>query len=720
MDTSSSNSFTHALVRTQHPFAPQSHNDTRFRHLIEHSADGMIIVDREGVVLFANQAAEGLFGRPMRELLGAVFGFPIINAQTTELDIVRPDGAQRVVELRIVATVWEERPVSLAVMRDITERKRAELVEKDRNRVLELMARNQSLLSILDHIVIMVEREHKFVRCLVMLWNGDKLQHTSVDKLPDQLFRAASQCHAEYNDPANGKHEVRPHWEWFPVLARAFGVYVCHATPIYSSAGVLLGSMMLYTDTPSIIAALLPSYTVAQQLASIAIEQHQRAERIAFQAYHDALTGLPNRALFQDRLQQTIARARRSGHYAAVFFVDLDHFKLINDTLGHHAGDQALRQIGHRLHTSLRQNDTVARMGGDEFTLILDDLRHPHDAIRVAQKVLDLVQAPMSIDGREVSMTASIGICLYPTDGETAEDLLRKSDAALYRSKAHGRNFYYLYADEIDAEMRERMELERQLRQSLSRRELSLVYQPQVDLASGEIIAIEALLRWQNPSVGIIAPSTFIPIAEESRLIVDLGTWVLNEACRQNRAWQKAGYAQFRMSVNVSARQFAQPDFVDIVSQALAISGLAPQWLTLELTESLLMVDVDKMTRTLTELRDLGVGMTIDDFGTGYSSLSYLRKLPIDSIKIDQAFVRDMQVHSQLESQETAIVQAVTTLAHTLGMRVVAEGVETQEQLALLRQIGCDAVQGYLLSKPMVDTDVEALLRRGSRFVMSA
>jgi EAL domain-containing protein (putative c-di-GMP-specific phosphodiesterase class I) len=334
--------------------------------------------------------------------------------------------------------------------------------------------------------------------------------------------------------------------------------------------------------------------------------------------------------------------------------------------------------------------------------------------------VLDLVQAPMSIDGREVSMTASIGICLYPTDGETAEDLLRKSDAALYRSKAHGRNFYYLYADEIDAEMRERMELERQLRQSLSRRELSLVYQPQVDLASGEIIAIEALLRWQNPSVGIIAPSTFIPIAEESRLIVDLGTWVLNEACRQNRAWQKAGYAQFRMSVNVSARQFAQPDFVDIVSQALAISGLAPQWLTLELTESLLMVDVDKMTRTLTELRDLGVGMTIDDFGTGYSSLSYLRKLPIDSIKIDQAFVRDMQVHSQLESQETAIVQAVTTLAHTLGMRVVAEGVETQEQLALLRQIGCDAVQGYLLSKPMVDTDVEALLRRGSRFVMSA
>ncbi len=437
--------------------------------------------------------------------------------------------------------------------------------------------------------------------------------------------------------------------------------------------------------------------------AAAAVEQRELADRLAHQATHDTLTGLPNRALFEDRLEQAIRGVGRHGGSVALLVVDLDGFKRVNDSLGHHAGDELLRQVARRLRGRLRVGDTLSRMGGDEFTVVLTDLRTPSDAVRIGGELLGTLEAAFPVDGRELFVTCSIGVSVYPDDGHDAATLQRHADVAMYRAKAAGRNALRCFTPEMNETARERLELEGRLRWALELGEFELYYQPQVTL-SGKPVAVEALVRWRHPSLGLVPPAKFIPAAEESGLIVAIGTWVLSEACRQAALWRDAG-RPIRVAVNVSALQFVRPDFFETVEQALNEAGLAPGLLEVELTESLVMRDPGESARQMEKLRALGVRVAVDDFGTGYSSLSYLHRLPIDVLKIDRSFVAEVE---GLRGTQ-ALVQAIVALARALDLTVVAEGVETTGQLAFLSELGCDLAQGYLFAKPMPANEADAL-----------
>ena len=426
-------------------------------------------------------------------------------------------------------------------------------------------------------------------------------------------------------------------------------------------------------------------------------------EHIEYQAYHDALTGLPNRRLFRDRLTVALAHARRLKHPLAVMFLDLDRFKVVNDTLGHSIGDEFLKAVAIRLQAALREEDSVARMGGDEFTVLLADLKTSNDAAKIAQKVLDTVAQPLRIDGTELFLTTSIGIALFPSDGDSAEALLANADHAMYRAKDAGRNSYQMFTPAMNSRALERLSLENDLRYALERGELELYYQPQINIASGRITGVEALLRWNRPGFGLVGPKEFIPVAEETRLIVPIGEWVLREACRQAKAWQTRGASSFRMAVNLSPRQFQHSDLPQLIGSALEQSGLAPGDLELEITESLAMQNTNRTIATLHTLREMGVQIAIDDFGTGHSSLNYLRSFPIDSVKIDQEFVQEIEA----SAADRAIVSAVIGMARGLRLRVTAEGVETEHQLEFLREQGCEDVQGFLFGEPVPASAVQ-------------
>ena len=445
----------------------------------------------------------------------------------------------------------------------------------------------------------------------------------------------------------------------------------------------------------------------AVHMTVVDISDRKRAEeQIEFHAYHDVLTHLPNRKLFTDRLMQNVTRARRSARPVAVMFVDLDHFKNINDTLGHEAGDELLLEMSRRLRDCVREDDTVARLGGDEFTIILAELRHPEDAAGVAEKIIEAVQAPMTIAGTTLEVSASIGISLFPDDGSDPETLLRNADSAMYRAKESGRNTYQLCTEDMKRRAQERLSLESRLRKAIHGGQLTLHYQPQIHLASGKVIGIEALVRWNDPDRGLIHPSSFIPLAEETRLILPLGDWVLRTACMQMRNWRDRGLDIPHVSVNLSARQFQHAEIVDRVRDVLHDTGLEASALDLEITETTAMQNAETSVEVLHALRALGVSVSIDDFGTGYSSLNYLKRFPITGVKIDRVFVRDLAT----SDGDAAIVAAVIGIARSLRIGVTAEGVENAEQLAFLRRRKCDAAQGYLFSRPVSAESLPAVI----------
>lgn len=435
----------------------------------------------------------------------------------------------------------------------------------------------------------------------------------------------------------------------------------------------------------------------------------QYEEKLAYLTHHDTLTGLPNRALLHDRIDQAILHAERAGGNVAVLFLDLDGFKNVNDTLGHEAGDRLLCTVAARLQDLVRKSDTVARLGGDEFVMVLEQA-HADTAALIARKILDAVQQPITIERHELRIGVSIGICLYPQDGLNQQTLLRNADTAMYQAKEQGRHNYQFYREQMNASAVYRMRLQHALHKAIESRGLALYYQPKVNLGSGAIVGVEALLRWHHPELGNISPADFIPVAEESGLILALGEWVLFEACRQQRKWQEQGLPPLSMAVNVSARQFRGQNLAGLVSEAMRETGMDPHYLELELTESILMTgdsyDQAQVLTTLNRLRALGVQLSIDDFGTGYSSLSYLKRFPVDALKIDRSFVRDIP-H---DKDDTAIATAIIAMGHSLELKVVAEGVEQPEQAAFLRSLGCDESQGFFYSPAVPANQLAALL----------
>lgn len=435
-------------------------------------------------------------------------------------------------------------------------------------------------------------------------------------------------------------------------------------------------------------------------------ERRSAEARIHYLAHHDDLTGLPNRVMFKQRLEQAIAEARRYNHKVAVLLLDMDRFKTINDTLGHDVGDGLIKAVAVRLKGCVREIDTVSRLAGDEFAFILPGLAAGEDARCVAQKIQDEFAQPFWVSGYQLFISASIGIALYPADGQCVDTLLKNVDVAMYHAKEQGRSVYQFYAAEMNARAFERLALEHALRHALERGELVLHYQPQIALDSGKIVAMEALLRWRHPELGLIAPMQFIPIAEETGMIVQIGEWVLLEACAQNKVWQEAGLAPVRMAVNLSVRQLRQPNLGQMIERVLRESGLEPRYLELELTESMLMQDAEVAIPALKALGAMGIEISIDDFGTGYSSLSYLKRLPIHALKIDRSFVCDIPA----DHDDAAIAMAIIAMAHNLGIRVIAEGVETAAQQGFLVDHYCDAMQGFHLSTPLPAAEAVRLL----------
>ena len=440
-------------------------------------------------------------------------------------------------------------------------------------------------------------------------------------------------------------------------------------------------------------------------------ERKQMEDTIRQMAYYDSLTGLPNRNLLNDRLAVALANASRNNQKLAILFLDLDHFKTINDSLGHEAGDQLLQQVSLRIKKVLRKQDTIARMGGDEFIILIPGLTDTDHTARLAEKILDAVTPVMKIGDNELYIGCSIGISIFPDDGMEIKTLLKNSDLAMYRAKEKGRNTFQLYTPAMNFKAMERLAVEKNLRKALDREEFELHYQPKINLKSGQIAGMEALIRWDSPELGLVMPHQFIPIAEETRLIIQMGHWVLVTACRQAKIWQEAGLPQMPISVNLSVVQFTHPNLVSEISRVLKQTKFSPHHLELEITESVLMQDSTLAVSILNKLSERGIKISIDDFGTGFSSLNYLKNLPLDYLKIDQTFIKDFSLQTN-----SAITKAIVTLAQSLNMKTIAEGVETEEQRKFLTELNCDEAQGYLFSKPLSKDKMEELLRTGKKF----
>lgn len=433
-----------------------------------------------------------------------------------------------------------------------------------------------------------------------------------------------------------------------------------------------------------------------------AVERKRQEQRLHSLVHYDNLTQLPNRQLLLDRLTQAIAQATRQQTLVGLLLLDLDRFKLVNDTLGHEFGDKLLKDVSHRINACIRDSDTLARLGGDEFVVVLNGINGAQDAAKVANKIIDILSKPIVIEGHEVFVTTSIGISLFPSDGMDKNALITNADVAMYRAKEEGRNHFQFYTFGMNATTVEQLTLENDLRRAIERDELLLHYQPQISLPDRRLIGVEALVRWQHPELGLVPPARFIPIAEETGLIAPIGQWVLRTACAQAQAWQDAGAAAIDMSVNMSSRQFHQENMLETVTSALQQSGLAAQQLTLEITESSLMKKPDDAVVTLCLLHNMGIGIAIDDFGTGYSSLGHLKRFPLQALKIDRAFINDVTE----KPEDAAIVRAILAMAHSLNLKVVAEGVETEQQLEFLNEAGCDEIQGFLISKPVTAKEI--------------
>ncbi len=532
-----------------------------------------------------------------------------------------------------------------------------------------------------------------------------------VDDVRTTLAEAA--LHTGQPAISNDYLRERRHSPFFEIVQKT-GTKSAAALPLFSKGEVVAIFLFMSAEhhafTPNfvgILQRLASNVSISLELFDHAAERERAEEQIRFLASHDSLTKLPNRPSFNQLLAFSIKNAARYERKCAIFFIDLDRFKLINDSLGHAAGDALLIEMAKRLRNVVRASDVVARLGGDEFMVLLTEINHSDQAQAVAQNLLSTFSTPLELSGHECRITASIGIAIYPDDGLDEQTLMKNADIAMYFAKAEGKNDVRFYSREIKTQSIDRLKIESSLQHAIERNELCLHYQPKLDVVTGEIAGVEALIRWEHPELGLLPPMQFIPLAEETGLIVMIGKWVLNTACAQNMAWQRAGLPAISMAVNVSPRQFSDPNLLQDMDDALAASGMDPKYLQIEITESMVMLNVDRAIRVLDAIQSRGVRLAIDDFGTGYSSMSMLKRFPIDTIKIDRSFVRELPDNSE----DRAIARAIIDIGKALALTIVAEGVETIEQDRFLREHGCDEIQGYLFSKPVPHGDIARLLQ---------
>jgi diguanylate cyclase (GGDEF)-like protein len=590
---------------------------------------------------------------------------------------------------------------------EIVERHRAQQLNLGRNRLLEMLTREEPVDSVLNTLVEVVATDRSSFCCALHLIESDALVMKASHGMPTSLLRSLKQLTIDMTDCPEARalrdhapqvlSDLTKERKPWPHLLNAHGVQSLWSVPIYAAEGSPLGTLTIYSllrfDPAASDLSLLESHA---QTASMALERYRLQEELRRHAYHDNLTGLVNRLRGEEQLESAIRRARRSGERVAVLCLDLDKFKQINDVHGHMAGDAVLREVALRLTGRLRDSDTIARMGGDEFMVVLEGVADKSAAMVVAKQLLDRLKHPVAFQELMLTTAASIGIAISPEDGDTADILKRNADIAMYEAK-FGKCGTQAFSSELKSVLLERRELESAMIHSLEHGGFALHYQPQYDI-NGSLDGFEALLRFSHPVLGNVSPTRLIAVAEESQMIVTLGTWVLREACSQSRRWQLAGFPSVRIAVNISAVQFARPNFAEQVADVLEETGLHAELLELELTESVMVKDFSESITQLERLKRLGVTIAIDDFGTGYSSLSHLHRLPIDKLKIDRSFIQALGERNGT----LPIVDSIILMAHRLGIRVLAEGVETADQLTLLREKNCDLLQGYLFS-PAID-----------------
>lgn len=689
-------------------------SEEKFRVITDTAPDAIILVDNEGKVLFWNLAAERIFGYASGEAVGKsihaliipprfreehLHGFgkfrstgngPLIG-KTVEVPGVRKDGTELPIELSLSAVKLNDSWCATSIARDVSERRMAD----EKVRKLSLAVDGSS-----DWVLVTgkdgrIEYANKAVEEMSGYQKEEILGQTP------KIFKS-------------GKHTDTFYTElWETILSgQTFRAIISNRK---KDGGLF---EVFHTITPLKNSGGEITHFVS--MAKDVTQQKILEERIHRLAYYDDLTGLPNRVFHQELLARTIEIAKRHKQIFALLYMDLDNFKRINDTLGHNVGDLLLKSVARKLSAFLRSCDDIARCqevnledvlfrpGGDEFLVLLHNLGEAQDAARVARRILEALSKPWDVDGREVFLTASIGISLYPDDGETVDHLLKNADAAMYHAKAEGKNNYQFYSKSLNASVLELLMLESEMRKGLDRGEFTLYYQPKLDASTRRITGMEALIRWNHPEKGLLLPGRFISAAETSGLIVPMAEFSLRAACVQLRKWQDEGCRPITVAVNVSGRQFNQKNLIEVVDGALRDAGLSPRYLELEITESTIMRNPDEAVRTLLALKERGIEIAIDDFGTGYSSMNYLKRLPLDFLKIDQSFVRNLAS----SPSDQAIVRATIAMAHSLNLKVIAEGVETTEQMDFLCELGCDEVQGFLFSRAVPAQEFSALLAK--------
>jgi len=706
--------------------------------MLESAPDPVLIMSHEGRIIEINRAAEEVLGYSRSQMVGktiadtiapasdehphrralahhlATGGGPLLG-QRVEMAARRADFTELPVEVTVSRTRRKGMVFFTVYLRDITNDKKAERLQAALYRISDATAAIEDMDALYAEI-------HRVLGEFVYAQNfyialRDEGGEVSFPYFADEADPAPPSANGaktltgyvlETGEPLLASPSV------FSDMVRRGEVELVGSPSVdwigvpLKSRGRTFGVLAVQTYDPAVRFKeadrdMLAS--VSHQIA-IALERKRAEARIEQLAYHDQLTGLANRRLLLDRVEMALAQARRDGTQIALLFIDLDRFKVINDSLGHTVGDEVLRAVAHRLLGHIRKGDTLARTGGDELTAVIRGVRHPGDTAKVAETILNAIGQPLSLSGRELFVTACVGISIFPADGEDVETLLRNADTALHRAKEQGLDTFRLFQASMNAEAMQRLRLENDLRRALSRGELAVHYQPVVDLLTGHVHAMEALIRWNHPDHGLILPSQFIPAAERTGPLASIGPWVLATACAEAMAWAGGSGPAPSVAVNISVRQLQNVNLVTDVTDALAASGLHPSRLELEVTESSAMQNPETTIQTLTALKSLGVRVSVDDFGMGYSSLSQLQRLPIDTLKIDRSFVRDITT----DPGDAAIATAIISLAHSLGLKVVAEGVETREQLAFLSDRGCDRIQGYLVSRPVAPDAAGAVL----------